>query len=193
MDPLALSTAFATIVGLLCNFKSERNSKSDDEYSEFVEWLQSKNHDQLLKANSLNKQLGISIKSLLSQNHETVISKLFAIDGSLILLASKVNGLKEISKSISPNIELSSQAISVLKQLEASGGSFFIETDNWDGLAYDIMDASGTIEVEEQRFIKDDLEQLISLNLLTLDFNNEGNRLYRITRSCVRLLKEMEI
>lgn len=193
MDPLTISTAFASIVGLLYNFKSERNSKSDDEYSEFIEWLQSKNYDQLLKDISLNKQLGMSIKSLLSQNHETVISKLSAIDESLILLASKVNGLKEISESITPNVNLSSQAISVLKQLEASGGSLFVEIDNWDGLAYNIMDATGTIEFEEQRFIKDDLEQLISLNLLTLDFNDDGNRLFRITRSCVRLLKEMEI
>jgi len=191
MDPLTISMTFATIVGLICNFKSERISSSKDEYNDFIGWLETKNHNQQIEYIKNNRELSDGIRSLLNQNHEIVMSKLSAITETLILLSSKVSGFREISHSIAPNTELSSQAISILNQLEISGGSSFIETDNFDGLAYIIMETNGNIEYGEQRFVKDDLLQLVSLNLLTLDYDNQGNRLFQITRNCVRLLKEM--
>jgi len=49
MDPLTISMTFATIVGLICNFKSERVSSSKDEYNDFIGWLETKNHNQQIE------------------------------------------------------------------------------------------------------------------------------------------------
>jgi len=192
MNPLTLSTAFASIVGLICNFKSERRSNSENEYESFMQWLESKNHGQQIEYIRRNKELEDGLKSLLLQNHENVISKLSVISEYLISISSQIGGLKEISHSISPNTKLSNQAISVLHQLEKSGGSYFIEIENFDGLSYQIVDAKGHIVYSEKRFVKDDLETLIELDLLTSDYNSQGNRLFRITRNCVSLLSEIE-
>ena len=41
--------SLATIVGLICNFKSERRASSDDEYKEFIGWLNTKQHKLVIE------------------------------------------------------------------------------------------------------------------------------------------------
>lgn len=126
MDPITAAGSFATIVGLVSNFKSERRASSDDEYREFLEWLDAKNHSDTLRAINENRALSDSIDTLLKQNHEEVIAKLGALDDSLLLLASKIPDFRNISLAIAPTAEISNQAVSVLRQLEQSGGSKFL-------------------------------------------------------------------
>ena len=88
-------SSMATIVGLLSNFKSERRATSDDEYKEFVEWLDKKRHVTLIEEINSNHLLGLGIKALLSKNHESVVNKLSALDDSLETLASQIDGFKD--------------------------------------------------------------------------------------------------
>lgn len=46
MEPLITAGAFATIIGLICNFKNERRSVSENEYDDFVGWLNEKQHNK---------------------------------------------------------------------------------------------------------------------------------------------------
>lgn len=192
MEALTSATTFASIVGLLSNFKSERKSASDDEYKEFILWLSDKRHKSLLNEISSNHMLGLGIKSLLSQNHDAVLQKLSALDETLLILSASIGGFKEISDAIAPNSELSEQAISILEQLDNSGGSFFQELKMLAGTTFSIMDASGNIEINEPRFIEDDLNQLVNLGLLIFDYSPKGNRNYRITRLAVKLLSQFK-
>ncbi|EGR2027043.1 hypothetical protein [Vibrio cholerae] len=185
--------SLATIVGLMCNFKSERRASSDDEYKEFVEWLDTKRHKSIVEELNSNHLLGLSIKSLLNQNHEVVVQKLSDLDGSLIRLASQIDGLKEVANAIAPNVDLSDQAISVIQQLVDSQGSYFIEIKLHGGTLYQVMDGhGGNIDFDEPIFLNDDLSQLCQLGLLSPDHNSKGDRLFRITRATVRYVAQLE-
>ena len=191
VEAFTAATTFATIVGLLSNFKSERKSSSDDEYKEFVSWLDEKRHKSLLDEITSNHLLGLGIKSLLNQNHEVVLQKLSALDETLLVLSSSIGGFKEISNALAPNIELSEQALSIIDQLNSTGGSSFLESKTFDGTSFLFMDTQGSLEIKESRFIEDDLTQLVNLELLLLDFSSKGNRIFRITRLAVRLLDQV--
>ncbi|WP_420426936.1 hypothetical protein [Algiphilus sp.] len=192
MEPLTAATTFAGIVGLISNFKSERRATSADEYQEFIDWLGSKRHQAVLDEIGSNHLLGLSIKGLLSQNHEQVMSVLDSLNESVSKLAAHIQGLAPIAQAVTPNAALSEQAVSILEQLERSRGSFFLELKTSDGTGYHIMDgAGGLIEIEETRFVDDDLESLCSLGLLRPDRNSQGHRLWRITREAVKLVRPL--
>jgi hypothetical protein len=191
VEALTAATTFATIVGLLSNFKSERKSSSDDEYKEFVDWLDEKRHKSLLDEITSNHLLGLGIKSLLNQNHEVVLQKLSDLDETLLVLSSSISGFREISNALAPNVELSEQALSIIGQLNSTGGSSFIESKTYDGTSFLFMDTQGSLEIKEPRFVEDDLTQLTNLELLLLDFSSQGNRIFRITRLAVKLIGQM--
>ena len=117
------------------------------------------------------------------------MAKLSGLDYAMVELASQIDGIQEVARAIAPQAELSDQAFSILKQLNDSGGSVFLEMKMPGGTTYQVMDASAQIQIEEPRFVEDDLEQLCRLGLLLQDFNNKGDRLFRITRASVKYVE----
>lgn len=193
MDPLAIAGAFATIVGLLCDYKSEHRAETDDEYRSFLEWLQTKRHDEIMKGIESNIQLANSLKAFLHRDNETIIGKLTAIDDILARIASTIDGFADISRAINPNSELSQQAIGILKQLNNSGGSRFTEINIRGNLLFQVVDGNGRIDYDEPRFIEDDLKTLAKLGLLLLDRTSQGHRMFHLTRTAVQLLKAIGV
>jgi hypothetical protein len=193
VDPLSAVGSFASLFGLIFNFRSEMQANEKADYDEFILWLGRKNHKELIQEITSNHVLGLSIKSLLSENHDVVMKKLSAIETAMAAVSEHIGGLKEISKAIHVNDGLSDQAFSILKQLDNSGGSFFIELIMPGGTHYKVMDANCDIEINEPRFINDDLDKLCNLGLLILEFNSKGSRLFRITRAASKLVKASEL
>lgn len=191
MEPLALSLAFASIIGLMSNFKSERKEKSDNEFQDFIYWLENKRHLQIKQLLEENKDFAEGVKNLLNRNQEDIINRLQEINNTLLLFSSKIDGLKEISHALAPNIEISDQAISIIDQLEKSGGSYFSEMHVDGGTLFRIMDGKqGYIDIYESRFIKHDLQMLENLDLLIHDQSQGGKNLYHITRLALKLLEQ---
>ena len=185
-------TPFATIIGLICNFKSENRVASDDEYKQFVEWLDEKRHKKIISELNSNYLLGLSLKNLLNQNSQLVANKLSALDKSIIDIASQIDGFKDIAIAVSKHKGLSEQAVSILKQFSESKGSVFAELYYTTGFYYHVMDGSGLdIVIDEPRFINDDLDQLCVLGLLIPDRDNDDQRLFRITRSAISLVDQI--
>lgn len=185
MDSLTLASSFATIIGLLCNFSAERQSTSDDEYQDFLAWLDEKRHNDLRTLIASDKKLSHSIHALLSQNHEIIIAKLESLDSSLASVAAHLDGFKDIALAVRPNCKLSDQAVSILRQLYDSGGSKFLEIKHMGGGAYQILDATmepKQITPQDPRFLEDDLLSLCEFGFLRQDFNSRGSRLFHITR-----------
>ncbi len=187
-----IATALASIVSLLSNFKSERKSQEKDSYDDFLLWLSDKRHKELVDEINLNYKLELGIKSLLKNNHDEVIGKLKTLESSMLAVSAHISGLKEISEALAPNKGLSDQAFSIIKQLHESGGSFFIEIFMGGGTVYGIMDPKtslSSIHIDEPQFIKEDLNQLVNLELLLLENNKKGDRVFRFTRSAKKLVE----
>ena len=184
---------FATIVGLLCNFMAERRAGSDDDYKEFIEWLNAKRHNDIVELISSNAQLGLRVKSLLSENHDQVMGKLTWLCDAMSVLSSQVSGLKDIVEITSPNISISPQSVSILRQLVNSGSSAFMEIKMAGSAVYQTIDGDVKwIDVEEPRFIDDDLNTLCSLGLLSHRLGSKSSSVYGITRAAVAYVEQLE-
>jgi len=89
MDPLTSATVFATIVSLIGQFRSERSNASKTiETSEFMSWLSTNSHEEIKQLLESNVNATISIKTLLSVNHDALIEKLKCLDEALATYAS---------------------------------------------------------------------------------------------------------
>lgn len=188
MDLVSGASGFANIVGLLGQFKSERKAASDDEYADFQNWLDSKRHRAVLDEINSNHLLGLSIKHLLQDNHAEVMAALGMLDSTLLKLASRLPAFADMATAIAPNVTISDQALGILQQLDASGGSRFSEFKMFSGTEYPVMDANGTIEIPEARFAENDLRELCSLGLLIEDRTPKGHRLWHLTREAADLV-----
>ena len=192
MDPLTTATSFATIVGLLSNFKNERFGT---QLSEFIEWLQEKRHEDVALSIERNQSLAIQLKSLLSLNHQELVKRLDALDAVLSSVASHVEAFSNLATSVRPNSILSDQAISIIKQFVASGAQEFWEHKvlGPGGTSYHLMgSSSGKLEIAEPRFVEDDLNTLVELGIFRLDFGSRGTRKFIITRQAAQLANSFD-
>lgn len=186
--------SLATIIGLIYNFKSGRDAKSDREYHDFLNWLEENRYKNIIKQIEDNDELVNGVESLLRESHDTVIDKLNFIEDSVSGLVSGISGLNTIAHAVRPNAELSEQAQRMLKNFVESQGSFILELKTKNGDSYKIADGDGRqLGINEPRFVEDDFNSLCSLGLLTPDINSKGSRMYRITRSAVRYVSQLDL
>jgi hypothetical protein len=174
--------SLAAILGLLCNFKAGRDSKSQDEFNEFLEWLIHHKHTKVVDELNSNYKLCLSIKSLLGQNHSEVMKSLNELNSSLAEVCLKIDALKEIPATIA-NSSLSNQAFSIMVQLHKSGGTTFLEQISLRGVKYPISDKNIDILPSEEKHMKEDLDRLLDAGLLRVQYIFDDTRLFHITRA----------
>jgi len=186
MELLTTASSFASIVGLLGLFKSERRAEESATIDQYVDWLRRREHEQLANLIQNNAQLSRSLQALLSQNHDEVMAKLHRLDQVLSDVASHVVGFKPITDAMPAESRLSDQAVSILHQLNEMNASRFFEMKpiSGGGTRFPTGDGEGRhIEITDGRFIEDDLLTLCELGLLRLDHNSQGKRVFTITRA----------
>ncbi len=192
MDPLSTASAFATIVGLIGQFRGEKSGGKQSDFNDFLEWLIKTQHEDLKLLLETNTRATIGIKALLNEDREVILQKLESLDIALSSFASGISGFAEVAEAINPDSSLSKQAIAILCQFDKSGGSKLLESHNSSGMALLILDgSSGNIEIQEPRFIEDDLRSLVELRLLRHDYNSKGDNLYIYTRSAAQLVNSI--
>ena len=185
-----IGESFATIVGLLNQFRSERSNKSQSDFNEFMKWLSNSHHDQLKEQLDINTNVTVYIKALLNQDHETFKNKLDKIDAAITAFASTIEGFDDLAKSINPNATLSDQSIDILRQFNDSGATSALKLEMSSGNEYVFLETSENLEINEQRFAEDDFKSLVEFGLLRLDYNSNGDDLYIFTRAAARLVNE---
>jgi hypothetical protein len=189
VDPVTAATSFATIVGLLSNFKSER---SGTQLSEFIEWLKEKRHDDVAQSIEHNQMLAVQLKSILALNHQELVQRLDSLDAVLASVASHVETFSNLATTIRQDSVLSEQAISIVRQFADSGANEMWEQKYIGGTRYHFISGTGSLEVQEPRFIEDDLNTLIELGIFRLDYGGKGTRRFIITRQAVQLAKSRD-
>ncbi len=186
---MELVMAFATIVSLIGQFRSERRAEDQSNSEEFMKWLVEKDHTEIKNLLENNKESLEGINSLLSEQYDSLMEKLDALDQSLASFASGVEGFDNLSKCLKPESVLSDQAISILKQFEESGDTEMIEFQVDVEKGYLFPRQNKHVNIENNRFVEDDLSFLVELGLLRPDLTSRGNNRYVYTRAASRLVK----
>lgn len=194
MEPIATtSAALASIIGLIGQFKAGRDGEQAKSYSEFIQWLADSRHEELRSLIEANQLTTVSIKAILNQSNQALAANLQKIDAAIASFSTTVAGFDQLGQSLHPNSALSDQAISILRQIDGLNASKILLAEFIGGRHLMVFDGhGGDIDIEEDRFLESDLDQLASLGLLIAERNSQGNRIWTFTRAASSLLKALQ-
>lgn len=192
MEPLTTASAFATIVGLLCNFKAERKSVTPTS-EDFTRWLDEHGFAEIALQSKRSASLLLSIDQLLREDVTVLVEKVAVLDRSLASLASTMGVLAPIAEAVRPNERLSEQAVSILVFMEEKQattiGTSYTHSSPYPSLY--TFPRAGSPDCREPRFLEDDLQSLVELGLLRPESETQSGRTYGITREASRLVRSM--
>lgn len=141
MDPVTVASAYATIVGLICAFKSERKAREDQTRDQFLSYLDTHHREELKEFILRTAGLPTEIDHLLKEDTENILHKLNDLRDSVVSLPSRVDNLRELIQSAQPRSEriamlpyLIAEAERSVRQIEKRA-LFLLRTDtenDWD-------------------------------------------------------------
>lgn len=189
MEPLSTASAFATIIGLIGQFRTERKSNPGD-IEEFLSWSETKD----IEIRSLvqdNTQISVGIKALLARDRANLLSRLSSIDHILSLIASNISEFSTLAGALNPGGVLSRQAMSIVDQMELGRVSKVLKCEDYDGAELMVLEGdSRVINFDDKQFLDDDLLTLVECGLLRLSYNDSSGEIYTFTRQAKALVIE---
>jgi hypothetical protein len=132
MNPLAAATTFATLVGLICNFRQEKGEHEALNHQEFIEWLEYHRHEELKNLIVNTATLQTEVDKLLRSDHAKMLQKLDHIGEILVSLVGRLDEFRGLASAVAPGAGLSDQSISIIRQLVNSGTKKFYYEDLGD-------------------------------------------------------------
>ncbi|MDO8345863.1 MAG: hypothetical protein Q7T48_21875 [Cellvibrio sp.] len=191
---MELIPSFITVVSLIGQFRAERSGLAGADFNEFMIWLVDANQVELKVLVEQNPRTVIGIKALLNEQNKVFRKRLEMLDSALAAYSSSLPGFSDLTDGLSPQSAISDQALNILQEFDASGGSKFIVADSNDELAALLyLDADDGIGIEDARFLQEDLNTLVNLKLLRHGYNSRGEAIYHLTRTASRLVLKSNI
>ncbi len=183
MTPIEASALFATLVGLICNWKQERATQAADRYQDFMTWLVQHNFNSISERIYDSEELQRELTALLHQDLSVLSSKLDIITGAISAVGDKIDCLSQVSHALGVDKQsLSEQAAEILKVFDQLGASRMLFSDK--PLACVFMPGNQVVQFSETRFMETDVAALESMGFTKLvDHNTSGNPIYAITRA----------
>jgi hypothetical protein len=190
VEPLTIASAFATIVGLLGTYRSERRSQSSS-LAEFLDWLKEHRFEDLAAEIQKNGRASTSIEAMMRENYEVLLQRLERIDRTLAFLASRFEGVGQLALALRAEDALSESAVSLLSQVETAGvDAFWI---SYAGGRPPVPETTaGRFEYGEPRFLEVDLATMVELGLLRPGRTSKGEPLYRFTRAASNFVRDVQ-
>jgi hypothetical protein len=187
MDPLATSTALATVVGLICNFRQEKGASEALDHQKFIEWLEYHRHDDIKNLITNTYNLQDEVNRLLRADHSEIIARLNTINEALTSVLSHISEFSVLAKQLGTTSALSDQAVSILQQFAGSKATEFVHFQVEVGSILALTSGDGNIPFDDERFVTDDIQSLAALGFISLTrYNSSGNPIYSLTRNGAR-------
>lgn len=194
MDPLTTATGLGSIIGLIGQFISGRDSAKSHDYAEFMQWIQEHQHDEIKRLIEADHATTVSIKAILNRNHAQLAESLAQINVSLAGMASVFTGFSDLAKSLNYKDALSNQTLSLLEYCAAIDDG---RLNVFRAIAGPQLRTSNEVKgarfhCEDKRFIEDDLAQLVAHELL-IKSGEASTSEYTITRKGVDLVRQLKV
>jgi hypothetical protein len=193
MDPLTATGTFATLVGLIGQYKANRDSEAGRDFDAFLTWLIQSGQEELKASIEANHATSVSIKAILNVQRTDFVERLDRIENALASFTSGIEGFEALASNTKPSALLSKQALAFLKFYESSGSGKLLESHMSVGTIFHSLDGTGGWAPDEPRFIEDDLDALLQLGLVSVSRNSKGSRVFHYTRRAAALINEGEI
>lgn len=178
--------AVAQLFSLLADYATSKGASQQLDVHDFAEWLATQGHGDVMQAIGRNQTTLVSIKAALAEGRSELLERLTDLDRKFSAVAVGAGPLGEVAKALRPSSVLSEQAQRILREFEdtqASSAQEHRNTGRGGGYEMLFLDAGRTeaFQMAEQRFYHDDINQLLSLSMLTCT-HTAKTRVFRITR-----------
>lgn len=191
MDPLTGAMTFATLIGLVCNWRQERSAADEDRFKSFMTWLEIHQHNDLKERIHGSDELTRGLHELLAQDLASISSQLEIIAGSIAAVGSRLDALAPLVKgSGSFTDALSTQACEILKLLASDPGAGRLTYIRQSGngtlgaVIFMIIPAGIQFGIDQPKFVDDDLSQLTHLGFISHSgFTDRRMPIYSLTRA----------
>ena len=190
---MLIANSFATIVQLLGIFTQERKNIKDLSHRDFIEWLEYHRHEDIKNFIANTAAVQTDVNHLLRQDHAQILDELDNINRNFATLLSRIGDFRGLAATIMPSAGISDQAYHILRQFVDSGSSYFCVIKTMNGNRHLQLERGGHVNYNDLRFIVDDLNQLVSLQLITREIESSGQELYRITRNAVSFCQAIDL
>ena len=188
MENLSL---FLSLISMLRIFKQERGEGKKADRQALLEWLEYHRHEELKNFIANTAAARTEVDKILAADHALMIEKLDDIQKIVATLLSRVDEFRGLSHAIVPDVELSEQAVSILRRFADSGDETLLYHNFGNGQFALQTDHSEPFTITDLRFLQSDFELLVGLGLLTYEGNGHGAFIFRLTRNAIRYLKTM--
>jgi len=190
MGATAATSAFATVVGLLSDFVSQRKQAKAEDYQEFLDWLSEHRHTEIVELLGQQSRTVTSIKALMAQDRQDLNGRLEGLDRVIAGFAGVIDELKPVAEALHPGSALSEQALDILRQFQKAGASKALSLSDFGGPSTIFIDGKqGNLVIPDERFRDDDLGTLVDLGLLRLEYNSNGRPMYIYTRRADEVIR----
>lgn len=193
MTPLEASSIFATLVGLICNWKQERSGVATDKFQDFLTWLTNHNFQALRAHITESSEVQHELHELLREDSAALAEKLDLVCTSLSALSDRIDGLAALSRALrAPADALSDQAAAVLQYFERSGDTQMIFFNSRRPAALGFVPSGRSISVGDTRFLDDDVTTLEAFGFIrVVRHNDSGQPIYALTRAGSRFAAQL--
>jgi len=191
MDPITGASLFTTVVGLICNWKQERDSTSQNHFNDFLLWLENHNFQALKERIFESNELQQNLTALLQSDIATVSEKLNSVCDAVNAVASKIDGLAGVGASLIGQSDLlSDQACEILKLFADAIDSdrMIVRRTTFIGsppvVEFWLIPGRTVFGVDSPRFATDDVAVLDQLGFISFaGHTGDGFPMYALTRS----------
>jgi hypothetical protein len=191
VNSLDLATAFATVVGLIANFRQEQSAQETLTVDEFLHWLNDHRHATIRAQIENNTALLEAITRLLAGNRDAVLEEIRAVNQLLAGLLAHARTFADVTRSVFPEVALSDQAVGILRILVESGGEELIMVQvSGPRTVLEVFGKCG-INYPEPRFLEDDLDALCHFGFVTRRVASNTQQCFRLTRAGLHYIQSL--
>jgi len=169
MTPLEAVSAFATIVQLIGQFQQGRNDASQLSDQEFFNWLSQQHYEPIKQMIQANRDLQTGVAKLLRQDHQSMLTKIDVLGGTLSVVARQVAEFRSIFDALAPGNQIEPEVFNLLRELvEKDWKRFGLSgpTGNPELLIIDGRCEPITLEDGGTQFLGQDLQKLAAHGFL---------------------------
>lgn len=180
-----LAGTFATIVGLIGQFKQESQGQS----LTFEAWLDQHRHTQIKEMLEKNSTLQTAIAKLLLQDSRRILAQIDGLSKVLLKVASGVEGFRSIASALSPEQQLYPEEMALLRELVTKDWRKFI-LQNMRGriIPAKFLGRCEPLQFEAE-FLEQDLAKLTALGFYDYHVTDRGTKSFTITRMALKLFE----
>lgn len=171
----------ALVLALVAAFHAEWQGAKQATRLDFLEWIERHDFETLKGRLEGNEILLTGIDQMLKEDRETLSARFDSVDRMLAGIAGGIEDLRDVSRALRPEAQISNQAHSILRQFLESGAATMAYHRTYGFLF--IGGTPTSAEIGDNKFIQDDLAVLVEVGFIRhTGYNDQGAPLYSATR-----------